>query len=398
MPKVRELAVNPEVLKWARTTAGLSIPEVVQALELTTDFILDIESGQRKPSKTLLSRLAKLYKRALTVLFLPEPPDEKNIPTDYRILPDRKQIIGPETAYALREARRLQEVLSDLAEDRKSVSPFNQLLVQVKDRPAHVGIHIRKIIGVDLTEQKRWFNAPQAFREWRGKLQGTGIYVLVEDFPREEARGFSLWHPDLIPMIIVSRNEAPAAQIFTLFHELAHVLLRSDAICLKKEDETLLGTIEAWCNRVAAASLVPEDDLARVLEKRGKAGVQEWLLDDLYELASLYKVSRHVIAIRLEETSHAPKGYYNRVKEALNPDDYSIIKARVRKVGEPKEYRRDIPRQRLAEVGFAATTTILEACKNSTLSTMEVADLLRVRPSRFSRLFDLAVNQSQRYG
>lgn len=393
MAKAKELPVNEDVLKWARTTAGLSIPQVAQELGVNTEYIFEIESG-RKISKTLANELAKLYRRPLTVLFLPEPPVEEKIPTDYRILPNRKQLIGPETAHALREARRLQEVLSDLVEDPSAVSVFQKLPVEYNDNPADIGSKIREIVGVDFIDQNNWPSPAYAFRAWRAKLQRLGINIFVGDFPREEVRGFSLWNQELVPVIVVSRNEAPAAQIFTLFHELGHILLRSDAMCLKKEDETLLGTIEAWCNRVAAATLVPEDILRRVLTKYGHISIEGWEIDDLYEMASMFKVSRHVIAIRLEQIGCAHKGYYNRIKGLLDMDDYAT-RVLPRK-GE--EYRRNVPKERLAEVGFTTVTTILNACKEAMLSTMETADLLRLRPSKFSQLLDLASAQSKRYG
>ncbi len=394
MAKTKELPINKDVLKWARTTAGLSIPQVAQELGVKVEFIIEIEAGQRRISKTLLNQLVRLYKRPLTVLFLPEPPTEARIPTDYRILPNQKQVIGPDTAYVLREARQLQEVLSDLAEDPTAISSFRHLQVKHSDNPANIGSEIRKIIGLDFTEQKSWPNAGYAFRAWRGKLQKLGISVFVGDFPREEARGFSLWHTELIPLIVVSRNEAPAAQTFTLFHELAHILLRSDAMCLKKEDETLLGTIEAWCNRVAAAILVPESDLRNVLTKLGHTSIEGWEPYDLYSMASLFKVSRHVIAIRLEQIGCAREGYYNRIKGLFDADDYV---ARTRSP-ESKEYKRNIPQERLTEVGFVAATIILEACRNSVLSTIEAADLLKVRPTKFQQLYTLASAQSERYG
>lgn len=394
MAKIQELPVNPSVLEWARKSAGLSIPQAAQELKVTAEFIIDIESRNRKPSKTLLRNMARLYKRSFTVLLLPEPPTEENIPTDYRTLPVRRQLIGHETAQSLREARRLQEALSDVAYDAPDIFPvFQPSAITVEDKPSQVASQIRQVINVDVSEQKIWPNPSYAFRQWRGRLQRMGILVVVEDFPREEARGFSLWHPELIPMIVVSRNEAPAAQIFTLFHELAHILLRSDAMCLKQETQTFQGSIETWCNRVAAAALVPENNLYNLI---GRTGIKEWPLEELHKIAFQFKVSRHVVAIRLEQLGRAPKGYYGRIKESLDPDDYTII-AKARKTTE-KEYRRDVPRQRLAEVGFAATNVILEACKNSVLSTIEAAALLRVRPAKFKRLYDLASAQSQRYG
>lgn len=400
MAKTQELAINPDVLKWARKTAGLSIIQVEQRLELKKDLILEIESGRRKANKTLLRSLAQLYKRPFTVLLLPEPPSEDDIPTDYRTLPVQKRTIGPDTAQSLREARRLQEALSDLAYDSPDILPaFKFFPASIKDKPASIASQIRQAIEANVDEQRHWPNTVYAFRAWRGKLQKLGILVVVEDFPREEARGFSLWHTDLVPMIVVSRNEAQAAQIFTLFHELAHILLRSDAMCLKQETPTLLGTVEAWCNKVAAATLVPGKELRNLLIHQGETNPKEWLLNELYAIASHFKVSRHVIAIRLEELGFAPEGYYARIKVSLDPDDYPTMAERPQeKAPETKEYRRNIPRERLAQVGFATANAILTACKNSLISTTEAADLLGVRPSKFNQLLSLASAQSQRYG
>jgi len=395
MAKTIELPLKGRVLKWARMTAGLSLPVAAQELGIKTEYLIDIESENHPVSKTLLHDLARLYKRPITALFLPEPPIEERIPTDYRLLPNQKQQIGPETANVLREVRRLQEALSDLSENPSFIPAFQTLSVDVKNSPAEIGSKIRKMTGVSLSEQKSWPSPDFALRTWRARIQNLGIPVFVGDFPREEARGFSLWHPELIPMIVVSRNEAPVAQIFTLFHELGHILLRSDAMCLKKEDESLLGTIEAWCNRVSAANLVPESDLKNhLLLKYGQNIVREWDLDDLYNIASTYRVSRHAIAIRLEQIGCASKGYYNRVKGFLDPDDYAKPKVQPK---EKEEFKRNIPQERLAEVGYTAITTILDACRNSALSTIEAADLLRIRPSKFSKLLSLASAQSQRY-
>jgi Zn-dependent peptidase ImmA (M78 family) len=397
MAKIRELAINPDVLKWARRTAGLSIKEVAYELKVKEDFILAIESGQHKAGKTVLRKLAQMYDRPFTVLLLPNPPTEDDIPTDYRTLPVPKQQIGPRTAQALREARRLQEALSDLKYDDPDILPsFEPIAVDFSDRPSDVASAIRKALDIDVDEQKRWPDIGHAFRQWRGKLQSKGILVIIQDFPREEARGFSLWHPLFVPMIVVSQNEAPAAQIFTLFHELVHTLLRSDAMCLRQETQTFSGTVEAWCNKVAAATLVPEADLKSLLSNQMQAIPKEWSLDDLHWMASRFKVSRHVIAIRLEEMGFAPRGYYHYIKGALDPDDYAIKPRPV--IDEREEHRRDIPKKRLAEFGFVATNAILEACKKSALSTIEAADLLGVRPTNFGRLLALASDQSRRYG
>jgi len=164
---------------------------------------------------------------------------------------------------------------------------------------------------------------------------------------------------------------------------------------LKKEDETPPGKVEAWCNRVAAATLVPESELRYIQSRYGHTTPQDWGLDDLHEMASLFKVSRHVIAIRLEQIDCAPRGYYNCIKELLSADDYLIRK---KPQSDKKEFKRNAPLERLAEFGFTATTSILEACRKSELTTMEAADLLRLQPEKFGQLSALAHGQKQRYG
>ncbi len=393
-----QITVSPSVLQWARKSAGLSIPEVASALRVKPDFVLELESRPRPIGKTTLRRLAQIYDRPLSVLFLPSPPDERATPTDYRTIPVSRQHIGADTARALREAKRLQAALSDLKEDNPALFPtLPSLEATVQERPATVGLRIRRALKVTEAEQRRWPDTAHAFRHWRGKLQNMGIIVILQDFPREEARGFSLWHPDLVPMIVVNRNEAPAAQIFTLFHELAHILLRSDAMCLKQESSTLLGTVEAWCNKVAAAVLVPDDHLRTLLAVGEQTTPKEWQPEELHRLASRLKVSRHVIAIKLESLGLAPLGYYARIRGLIESDDYAT--PRIPRTPDRKSpIRRNIAAERLVEVGFVATNAVLQACKSANISTMEAADLLRVRPRDFGRLVHLASAQSERYG
>ncbi len=395
MAKVQELAINPAVLVWARKTAGLSVQQVAETLGRSANFILDIESPNKgRVSKTILHDLAQLYDRSFVTLLLPEPPAEDSIPTDYRTLPQPKQTFGPETARALREARRLQHGLSDLLADNSNLLPhFKPIQVAVTEKPNQVALQVRQFVGVDMREQVTWPDSSHAFRRWRGRLQKLGILVLVEEFPRGEARGFSLWSPDLIPTIVISHEEAPAAQTFTLFHELAHVLARTDAMCLKQENQTVHGKIETWCNRVAAGTLLPEQEVRNLVAKTKDVNWED--PNDLYQISSRFRVSRHVAAIRLEELGLVPAGYYSKIKQLLDPDD---SKQAPKRRDPNKPYKTDPAKERLAEVGFTTANAVLQSCRNAALSTIEAADLLRIQPAKFGRLLGLASDQGQRYG
>ena len=65
-------ALNPEIFEWARKTAGLSLDEAAHAIELKeahgvsgAQRLAALEAGKEEPSRPLLLRMAKVYRRFL---------------------------------------------------------------------------------------------------------------------------------------------------------------------------------------------------------------------------------------------------------------------------------------------------------------------------------------------
>ena len=92
----------------------------------------------------------------------------------------------------------------------------------------------------------------------------------------------------------VNNTSAKSRQIFTLFHELAHLHFHTSGI--DKINDSYINNlpddaqkIEVFCNRFAAKFLVPDDYFWEIFA--GKAPNR----DIASELASLFKVSREVI-------------------------------------------------------------------------------------------------------
>lgn len=113
--------------------------------------------------------------------------------------------------------------------------------------------------------------------------------VLVFQMSRvspEECRGFSIYEP-MLPVIVLNGAEGLGARQFTLFHELAHLISRTSAIC----DVWRGGGIEAGCNTFAAEVLMPRAAVLAVLEQSTD--------DPVLALASEFSVSRSAAAVRL---------------------------------------------------------------------------------------------------
>ena len=70
--------VSPAILRWARETAGLTLDDAAERLDLReargvsgSDRLAALEAGQNAPSRPLLLKMAKQYRRSLLAFYLP---------------------------------------------------------------------------------------------------------------------------------------------------------------------------------------------------------------------------------------------------------------------------------------------------------------------------------------
>ena len=69
-----DTAFNPDVFRWARESAGLALEEAARAIGIVSASLLAMERGEKAPSRTTLSKMAKAYHRSLLTFYLPAPP------------------------------------------------------------------------------------------------------------------------------------------------------------------------------------------------------------------------------------------------------------------------------------------------------------------------------------
>src|SRR6185295_4300741 len=89
-----------------------------------------------------------------------------------------------------------------------------------------------------------------------------GVLVLQSSFPSNEVSGFSLNDTEKNPVILLNSRDVHARRTFTLAHEYAHILLGSVGICKPKSTSKEVvrdHSVEAFCDKFAAALLVPSD-------------------------------------------------------------------------------------------------------------------------------------------
>jgi len=311
-----QIPVNPKVLKWARETAGLEVDEVVKKIKrkrVTAETVLSWECGDSSPTYAQLERLAyEIYKRPLALFFFPSPPREDTPKQSFRTLPDYEICRLPARArFLIRKARVMQINLAELYDNLNPASRqiVRDLSFTLRDSSEKIVSQVREYLEIDLARQIRWKDSEEAFKGWREALEEHGVFVFKDAFRLENFSGFCLYD-EQFPIIYVNNSKPINRQIFTLFHELAHLLFRTGGIDTRLEDylDFLEGDnrqIEIICNRFGGEFLVPGRDFNR--------RIRDIVINDesIKKLADVYHVSREVILRKLRDRNLVTQAYYD---------------------------------------------------------------------------------------
>jgi Zn-dependent peptidase ImmA (M78 family)/transcriptional regulator with XRE-family HTH domain len=311
--------IHPSILRWARESQGLSIQEVAHRIKREPEEILAWEAGSEAPTYTQLERLAyEVYKRPLAVFFFPQPPAEPSPRQEFRTLPDFElDRLSADTRFQLRLGHVLQLSLKELHEgvNPATTKVFRDLQIRPAVNPRPSGETLRSYLGISLTTQTSWKTDGDALKAWRDSAEEAGIYVFKRSFKQREISGFSLWDEEF-PIIYLNNSTTKTRQIFSLLHELVHLVLRMNSITAV--DESYIShlamperRIEQFCNAVAAEVLMPSSDF----ESQVPA---QYPIDDsmIGRLAIWYKVSREAVLRRTLDMGIVSQSYYQaKVKE-----------------------------------------------------------------------------------
>jgi len=384
------VTVQSDVIKWARLSINMTPRAAAKAIQVPEETLLaweENENGVGTPTLGQLRRMGKAYKRPVTALMQPDiPPRASVMPKDYRTIGGLAPRLTPDALLAIRDAERVQMIAAELTEAEEEIMPPLRIVHHDRgDSALEAGMLDRADFNIDYKVQTKW-TLNRAYNAWRTRLQMAGVLVLAKPMHPKDCRGFTL--TGRVPAIVVNSREIDQAKIFTLFHEYAHLTLNQDALC--QERNTF--NDEKWCNRYAASFLVPGDWL-----RLNVAFAKVTSTKEVERLAHLFKVSRHVIALRLRDIGRADDDLYKRIKAE---DDAMTF--RQRKEGEEeKEEQNGGPnqaRRRLTELGVGYASAILDAVNRGVVDLREAGDYLNIGPYSFDPLEKNVRDTLTRYG
>ena len=284
--------INPNIIKWARERSGYTLQAVAKFLNRNVATISDWESGAAAPTYLQLEKLADKYKRPIAMFFFPEPPQEPDFVGQLALRSSEIEQLDPGIRILLRQARARQLSLMEL---NMGVNPvemkiFRDLHAHLEDSPTELAQQTRTYLGISVEMQTSWRSAREALENWREQIEEKGIFVFKDAFRDDSVDGFCLVH-EQFPVIYLNNSRSSVRQIFSLFHELAHLLLGENGIT--RGINPVGERIEVFCNQFAAEFLVPSGDLET---RFNDSPYNDTAIE---ELAGYYKVSRPVILLRL---------------------------------------------------------------------------------------------------
>jgi Zn-dependent peptidase ImmA (M78 family)/transcriptional regulator with XRE-family HTH domain len=390
--------INHIILSWARETAELSVETAAQKLQIqdgkkasSEDKLLTYENGTVAPSRSMLLKMAKVYRRPILTFYLDKPPRIGDRGEDFRTLPD--SFVGEENVYVdvlIRGIKARQSVVRETIIDEDEEIKLEFVGKSTVDQGVqHFTKTLQDILNFDLYEFRAQPSYRDAFKLLRHRAEEAGVFVLLQgnlgsyhtNIGVKAFRGYAL-SDDIAPFIIINDQDAKSAWSFTLFHEMVHLALGQTGISGAYAEKQ----IEKFCNDVASELLLPSGEF-----KNFKLSSLDFELikGEINYYAFSKKISSSHIAYRLYLRGSINKELWTQLRDFYHQQwiaqrDKEKIKNQQQEGG-PSYYV--MQQYKLgALVGLVQRFTYSGA-----LSTTKAGMLLNVRPLKVYRLFE--VNQ-----
>lgn len=287
---VARIHIDRDILVWAVERMGKTVDEYVLENPKFQQWL----DGTKLPTFKNIEQFARKFYVPLGYMFLKNPPQETFPIPFFRSIEDRPHNIN--VYDTIIEMKERQEWLSEYLRRMD----FGQIdfvgIFTVENEIQEVCNKIREVLSVPYNWAFDYKNIDDALKYITKKLEEEGIIISYNSvvgfnnfrpIPVKDCRGFALID-NYAPFIFINSKDAKVAQMFTLIHEFAHVLIGYSAGIggMNIEHSSVL---EQFCDKIAANFLVPD-----LLLKEAWAVVGE----NYDVLSKQFKVSRYVLARR----------------------------------------------------------------------------------------------------
>ena len=377
----KEVPVNERILVWAREKAGFAVEDVARYIDVSAEKIAAWESGNKLPTMNQLRTIAKFYHRPLITFFMSSPPIEKSCLKDFRTVGSHPTLAPSRFFSALKiKIEVLHDTLKEIAESEGNVINNYVGSISISTPIPEVVEKLNELLDWDDNIRRTTHTPRELFNELRNRALRAGILVVLKGdlgshhskVSAEEFRGICI-ADDIVPLVVINPyDNSDRAWIFTLVHELVHILLGDSGISNDMMESSV--DREIFCNKAAGEFLVPSEKLIKLAQRKE---VDITFIDNL---AESFLVSKFVISRRLLDVHLINKDNFKKISKRLYElwtEYQKKTKSNQKSVGpDPNKLAR-------FRIGERVLNLIINASDDGLISYSQASAAIDIKPSRF---------------
>lgn len=370
--------VNGEIIRWAREFYNMELDDAAKSIGISVEKLIAWEEGKDYPTYAKLRKLSEVYRKPSAIFFFPEPPRLPSLKGDLRTLSD--EVVSGFSKNVIVQFEKAKVYQMSLAELYGNRSCFLNRRESLPSDLDELCGYVRNLLDFPIATQKARKSTKIVFEIFRERLYDLGIYVFKESFRDNSISGLCV-NDENYPVIIINNSMSFARQIFTLFHELYHLIegtsgaeiIRDDFYIMLNQSQT---DIERKCDRFANAFMIPHDDFKIELEKSP--------LDEkrIAQLATLYSVSREAIMYTLLSLGRITSSDYSALKEIF----YGEAIRNAPKQDDEKKSRGNYYATKLSYLGQRYTGDVFKLYFSGKIDSVKTSEMLQSKVDHLSKL------------
>ncbi len=379
--------LNPEIMIWARETAGLDRDTAARKIGLNpargvpgAERLAAIEAGVSMPSKSLLRRMAAQYHRPLITFYLPQIPAPVGLGHDFRTVPDQSDPSNVLLATLLRDVKARQALVREILEDDEDAEEvaFIGAASGISDSRRLADLIVESI-GFDRSAYRAHASSEDAFSYLRELIEKKGVFVLLAGdcghwstaIEVRIFRGFAI-ADRFAPFVVVNDQDARTAWSFTLLHEVAHLLLGESGVSGGSPN----GRIEQLCSDAAAAVLITRAEVTE-FGKLMQGGGDD--VSNIDAIANQARISRSMVAYQLFRTGMIAQARWEELRNTFRAQ-WLAQKEREREKSRAAEGGPNWYVVRRHRLGSAILAVARQGMADGSLTPTRAARMLGVKP------------------
>lgn len=327
------LNANKEWLVWARESVHYDKETVAQKMKIKPEKLENWENTGELTYNNLV-KLSDIYQVSPTLFFNMNPPEYDKEITDFRTVRSKKIKVTPNIMFELRRAKQKRETLLTLSENLEDLEiPLFSFRNCSSNDIDEISEYLKEKLNVKRA------NCKKKLDYWVHIIESLGVLVFeFYDINPKELRGYALYY-DKLPIIGINHRETDNAKKFTLFHELAHLILKKEGISNINE-YSFSNNEEVLCNKIASEVLLPSNVFNSYIKNNSCDKFRE---NDIYRLSKIFNVSKQVIVRKALDLGYITKKIYesriNEFESYINPPKSN--KCKTKSKSKPKNNSND---------------------------------------------------------